>query len=257
MADLPTGVVPPQASPAPAVPSNVIGGSPAGASTPAAVLASAQNLNRPSSAAPAPQAGGMVPLAALQEERERRQSLQADLESLKAQVGKLSQQQPQQYNQPVQPMVDHQAELTKLWETDPRRAVQQEIMMAAQWQDNIHAQVDGEAEALAQRYPDFNNFRGEAMRYVRSLPLDQRARPGIVEMAYMLSRGQGVDRIIEQQRQQLQQQFQQNPAMFQMPTGAGVTPPPSQQQGGLTDEQIRVANAMGLTPEKYASGIRK
>jgi hypothetical protein len=114
-----------------------------------------------------------------------------------------------------------------------------------------------ESESLASKYQDFNNFRGEAMRYVRSLPLEQRARPGIVEMAYMLARGQGVDRIIEQQRQQLQQQFQQNPAMFQMPAGAGGSPIPQQQQSVLSDEQVRVAEAMGLSPEAYAAGIRK
>jgi hypothetical protein len=192
----------------------------------------------------------------LQEERERRQSLQAEIEQLKARVNTMQVPQ-QQYQQQQQAPVDHQAELNRLWETDPRRAVQVEIMMAAQWQDNINAQVDGESEALAQKYQDFNNFRGEAMRYVRSLPLEQRARPGIVEMAYMLARGQGVDRIIEQQRQQLQQQFQQNPAMFQMPVGAGSNPPPTQQSGSLTDEQVRVAEAMGLSPEAYAAGIRK
>jgi hypothetical protein len=200
----------------------------------------------------------MVPLSALQEERERRQSLQSEIETLRAQVGRIQAPQQQQFQQqPQQPQFDQQAELNRLWETDPRRAVQTEIMMAAQWQDSINAQVDMEAEALATRYPDFNNFRGEAMRYVRSLPLEQRGRQGIVEMAYMLSRGQGVDRIIEQQRQQLQQQFQQNPAMFQMPAGAGGTPPPTPQAPGLTDEQVRVAEAMGLSPEAYATGIRR
>ena len=73
------------------------------------------------------------------------------------------------------------AELEKLWQTDPRQAVQTEIMLAAQWQDNINAQVDGEAEQLAGKYADFNDYRNTAMRYVRALPLDQRARQGIVE----------------------------------------------------------------------------
>lgn len=258
MADLPTtGVVTPQTPPAPAA-APAQGASSAGTS-PAAVLAAAKQVSS-GTPAPAAQAGGMVPLAALQEERERRQSLQADLEALKAQVGRIQQQSPQQQyqQQPQQPQVDFQAELNRLWETDPRKAVQQEILLAAQWQDNIAAQVDQESEALAGRYKDFNNFRGEAMRYVRSLPLEQRARPGIVEMAYMLARGQGVDQIVEQQRLQLQQQFQQNPAAFQMPTGSGATPPPSNSGPvGLTEEQMKVARAMGLSPEGYTAGIRK
>ena len=255
MADLPNaGVAVPQGSPAPAA-APAQGASSAGTS-PAAVLAAAQSI-RASSGTPAPAApaGGMVPLAALQEERERRQSLQSEIEQLKARVNTM--QAPQQQMQPqAQPQVDHTAELNRLWETDPRRAVQVEIMMAAQWQDNINAQIDVESDALAAKHKDFNNFRGEAMRYVRSLPLEQRARPGIVEMAYMLARGQGVDQIIEQQRIQLQQQFQQNPAMFQMPTGSGATPPPVQQNTGLTEEQAKVASMMKLTPEQYSAGIR-
>jgi hypothetical protein len=258
MADLPiAGVAAPQGSPAPVAPSNVIG-APGAAPIAAAAPAPAKPAVS-GTPAPAAPAGGMVPLAALQEERERRQSLQADLESLKQQVGRL--QQPQTYQQPVQqqqqPQVDHTAELNRLWETDPRKAVQVEIMMAAQWTDNINAQVDQESDALANKYKDFNNFRGEAMRYVRSLPLEQRARPGIVEMAYMLARGQGVDQLIEQQRVQLQQQFQQNPAMFQMPVGAGGNPPPTQQPVGLTEEQLKVAAAMRMTPEQYSAGIRR
>lgn len=235
--------VPPAAAPAAAAPAPATGipGKPAVSGTPAPA---------------APQAGGMVPLAALQEERERRQSLQAEIDQLKSRVSTMQAPQ-QQYQQQPQAPVDHTAELNRLWETDPRRAVQVEIMMAAQWQDNINAQVDGEAEALAQKYKDFNNFRGETMRYIRSLPLEQRARPGIVEMAYTLARGQSVDQIIEQQRQQLQQQFMQNPAMFQMPAGTGATPPPTQQNTGLTDEQINVARMMKLTPEAYAAGIRQ
>ena len=261
MADpLPTGVTPPQASPAPAATPALKVATPAAAPAAAAPATATGIPGKPAGSgtpAPAAPAGGMVPLAALQEERERRQSLQADLEALKARVNTMQAPQQQYQQQPQQPQFDQRVELNRLWETDPRRAVQTEIMLAAQWQDGINAQVDGESEALAAKYKDFNNFRGEAMRYVRSLPLEQRARPGIVEMAYMLARGQGVDQLIEQQRQQLQQQFQQNPAMFQMPAGSGATPPPSLQAGGLTEEQLGVAAKMRLTPEQYSAGLRQ
>jgi hypothetical protein len=254
---LPVSGVTPQAPAAPA-PAQVVNPVIPPAAAPAAAAPAPAKPAVPGTPAPVIPAGA-VPLAALQEERDRRQSLQAELESLKAQVSKLQQPVQQQYQQPQQQQIDTRAELDKMWETDPRKAVQWEIMLAAQWQDNVNTQVDAEADNLASKHKDFNNFRGEAMRYVRSLPIEQRARPGIVEMAYMLARGQGVDQIIEQQRLQLQQQFQQNPAMFQMPTGAGGTPPPSNQPapGVLTDEQVKVAAAMGLTPEKYAAGIRK
>ena len=167
-------------------------------------------------AAPAP---GQVPLSALMEERDRIQALQTELEQLRA-LQQRQQPAPGFQQQPVQaPNVKE--EMDKLWQNDPRAAVERTVMLAAQWQDNINAQVDGEAAGLAGKYKDFNDYRDTAMRYVRALPLDQRARPGIVEMAYLVTRGQNVDQIIEAQRQAMQAQFINNPAAFQTPVGAG------------------------------------
>ena len=151
--------------------------------------------------------------------------------------------------QPVGPNMKE--EMDKLWQTDPRAAVERTVMLAAQWQDNINAQVDGEAAGLATKYTDFNDYRDTAMRYVRALPLDQRARPGIVEMAYLVTRGQNVDTIIERQRADMARQFQQNPASFQMPPGAGAPAIDSSNQVQATDAEARAARAMKIPIDQY------
>lgn len=220
-----------------------------------AAAASAAPAKPATPATPAPQAGGaaqQVPLATLMEERDRRQALQAELDQLRSTV---RQQQPAPGFQQQQPQVDMQAQMDKLWQEDPRKAVQTEIKMAAQWMDNVNAQVDGEAAQLAAKYTDFNNYRDTAMRYVRALPLDQRARPGIVEMAYLVTRGQNVDQIIEQQRQQMTTQFLQNPAAFQMPAGTG-TGAPVVGAPQATEAQIRAAGAMRIPIDQYLKWVK-
>jgi hypothetical protein len=141
--------------------------------------------------------------------------------------------------------------MDKLWQTDPRAAVEKTVYMAAQWQDNINAQVDGEAAQLATKYTDFNNYRDTAMRYVRALPLDQRARPGIVEMAYLVTRGQNVDQIIEQQRAAMTQRFLTNPAEFQMPAGASAGSLAPTGGPAATEAEERAAKAMRIPIDQY------
>ena len=223
--------------------------------TPAAAPAPAKPA---ASATPAPQAGATVPLASLMEEREKRQALQTELESLKTTVTQIQQRQqaPSIPAAPLQSQEDLRVKMDKLWQEDPRKAVQMEISMATQWSDNVNAQVDSEASTLAGKYKDFNDYRDTAMRYVRALPLDQRARPGIVEMAYLVTRGQNVDHIIETQRAALQAQFLANPAAFQMPAGASAG---SQAPAGgpqATEAQIRAAGAMKIPIEQYMKWVK-
>ena len=229
---VPAAVVPAQVAPKP--------------TAPAAVAPAAAPKATPAPIVPAP---GQVPLSSLMEEREKRQALQTELESLRTTVNQMRQPQVQTPQpQAIQPNIKE--DMDKLWQTDPRAAVEKTVYLAAQWQDNVNAQVDTEAEGLAGKYADFNDYRNTAMRYVRALPLDQRARPGIVEMAYLVTRGQNVDKIIEAQRQSLQQQFMTNPAMFQTPVGAGGAPV---QTGGPTasEAEIRAAGAMKIDINEY------
>ena len=254
MADPIPGAAAPAASApaaAPAAPKPAASPAPASPAQPSPAAA-------PKPGVPATPAPGTVPISALMEEREKRQALQTELENLKTTVTQIQQRQqaPSIPAAPLQSQEDLRVKMDKLWQEDPRKAVQMEISMATQWSDNVNAQVDSEASTLAGKYKDFNDYRDTAMRYVRALPLDQRARPGIVEMAYLVTRGQNVDHIIETQRAALQAQFLANPAAFQMPAGASAG---SQAPAGgpqATEAQIRAAGAMKIPIEQYMKWVK-
>lgn len=188
-----------------------------------------------------------VPLATLMEERSKRQALEAEVALMKQQ----SQLQPPQISQ-QQPPNQIAEEIDKLWETDPRRGVQAEIMLAMDWYDRTNNTIDQQADSLAVKYPDFNKWRTNATRYVRALPLQQRSQPGALEMAYFIVRGQNVDDILKQQNEDLMRKFQTGElaGMVSTPPGAvGAATPTSTIQ--LSDQQRQAAAAMGIPEEEY------
>lgn len=194
----------------------------------------------------------LVPLPALQEERSKRQALEAEVAELK----RIVQSQPQAA--PVQKPMDPTEELNKLWEEDPRKAVEQTIMYAMDWRDRVDANLEIQADTLARKYPDFNNYRSTALGQVRNLPLNQRGAQGILEAAYFMVRGQNADTLIQQREAELLERYRRGEI-----TAAGLTTPPgsfsvppSSQGIKLTEEQYKVAEAMGMTPEQYASQIK-
>lgn len=206
-----------------------------------------------------------VPLAALHEERQRRQELQAELDVLKQIAGDNvlfdinGRPVPQsQQQQQVSPQGDTQvnAELEKLWESDPRKAVQVEIMAAMSWRDNMETQVDNQVLAAGSKYQDFNEYEGTVRQYIRSLPLEQRSKPGVVDLAYFVVKGQNANNAVERARQEMMRKLQAGNQVQGLQPGARSAPP--QPKGAqLTDEQMRVADAMGLTPEQYMSAMKK
>jgi hypothetical protein len=232
-----------------------------GAATPP-VVKPAEPTPAATGASPAPQGvkeeEKVVPIQALHEERSRRQALEAERQQLQALVQQYQQPMQMQMQQPMENPV--QKELEQLWDTDPRKAVQAEIMLAMDWRDKMDAGIDYQAEQLSKKYPDFANYRTSVQAYVRNLPLDQRTRPGIIESAYFLAKGQNADTLVQQQKDELFRQFQSGQLSAQgvsMPA-AGAMSQPQVPQGNsitLTAEQIAVAGAMGLTPEQYASAM--
>lgn len=195
---------------------------------------------------------GMVPLPALQEERTKRQELEAEVGRLRAQVA-----QPQQQQQAVA-QVDPKIELEKLWDTDPRKAVQVEIMYAMDWRDRVDASLNTQADQLAMKYPDFNNYRSSTLGYIRTLPAHQRGAAGILEAAYYMVRGQNVDQLLQARETELLEKYRRGEITAQqLATPAGSFSAPTSPQGTvLTADQLAVASAMGLTPEGYASQIK-
>ena len=190
-----------------------------------------------------------VPIATLLEERGKRQALEAELSALRNQT-----QAPQP---PIQQQPNVNQELERLWETDPRRAVQAELMMAINWYDQTNAQLDFQADQLTTKYADFNNWRTQAMRYVRGLPTQQRAQPGVLEMAYYIVRGQNVDDILKQQNDDLMRRFQSGELAASVSPQGGMSPSQPAQRGiQLTAEQMRAADAMGVPHEEYVKYVK-
>ena len=197
----------------------------------------------------------LVPLPALQEERSKRQALEAEVAELKRMVTA-----PQYQQQtPQQPQPDPKAELEKLWENDPRKAVQVEIMYAMDWRDRIDSSLEVQADQMARKYPDFNNYRSTALGQVRSLPLNQRGAQGILEAAYFMVRGQNADTLWATKENELLERYRRGEITAQglaTPPGSFTAPTPVQGVQ-LSDEQRRVAEAMGMSPESYASQIKR
>jgi len=201
----------------------------------------------------------LVPLPALQEERSKRQASDLRTSQLEAELAELRRMvsQPSPMQQP-QPQVNPREELEKLWENDPKKAVQVEIMYAMDWRDRIDANLEIQADQLTRKYPDFNNYRSVALGQVRSLPLNQRGSQGILEAAYWMVRGQNTDSIVQQRENELLERYRRGEITasgLATPPGSFSSPAPTQGIQ-LTEEQHRVAEAMGLTAEQYIRGVK-
>ena len=231
--------------------------------TPTPPVTPAPGAIKPGDAAAIPPEGDKtVPISALLEEREKRQSLQGQIESLKKVVGQNvvfdMDGKPIGYNQPINPQQNQQQQyeqnMEKLWESDPRKAVQTEIYQAMAWRDNQEAAVDNQENAVAGKYADFNEYRSDVRQYIRTLPLEQRGNQGVVELAYYVIKGQKVDNLIAKTREQVESEYRQKLASGQgvspLPTGSSGAPPPAN-PGTLSQEEATAADAMGVPREDY------
>ena len=253
------GQAPGQTPPVPAVPGNA-------QTPPAGVIppAPAVPLDRqtPTPGVPGDQT---VPLRALQDEREKRQSLQTQVDQLTQQVQSIGQpnagttyvanQQPQAAPQST---IDQQrAQIDQLWQTDPRQAVKAEISSSLSYYDNVNANIEAQANHLSQTHPDFNTYRQTAMNYIRTLPYEQRGQNGIVELAYMVARGQNVDSILQTRETELMEKFKtgQLAGALHQPAGASGVPLTPAAGTTLTQDQIVAANAMGMTEADYIANM--
>lgn len=199
---------------------------------------------------------GLVPLPALQEERSKRQALESEVAELKRMVQQ--QQHPQQFQpqqqQFVDPQVQRKQELEKMWEEDPRKAVQTEIMYAMEYRDYVEANLEQQADYLAKQYPDFNNYRSSVLAQIRSLPLGQRGNPGVLEASYFMVRGQNLDTLLSQREADMMEKYRRGEiSASQLGVPQGTSSASFQPTGvQLSDEQRKVARAMGMSEEGYA-----
>jgi len=230
-----------------------------------AAASAAGKSGAPGAAAPAPTGEQKeVPLAALQEERNKRQSVEAKLSQLQAVFGsqiaydaagniiplpQTHQQQPNAPQQPQQEWGDVRKQLDQLWENDPRKAVQSELAMAINWYDNVNNTVEEEMDKVGEKFKDFAGFRPQIRQYLRKLPLDQRGRPGIVEAAYFLQKGQNFDTALSAAQNQMADRIRAGENVQGIGSGYSYTP---QGEGRRwTVDEVKVAQMYNMTPDQY------
>ena len=203
----------------------------------------------------------VVPLAALHEERNKRQELQSELEALKQIAGNnvlfdvngkpVSNATPAPQDQPVARKAAE--ELEQLWESDPRKAVQVEIMAAMSWRDNMETRVDTQISDATQAHPDFSQYDGLVRQYIRALPLEQRSKDGVVDLAYYVVKGQTSTSAVERAKAEVLQKLKAGENVQGLQPGTRpAAPAPKGKE--MTAEQSAVAEQMGLTPEQYQEG---
>jgi len=213
----------------------------------------------------APTGDQTVPLKALQDEREKRQGLQQQVDQLTQVVQGIQGNAGTTYGTPQgaqqapqQPITDQRAEIDKLWQTDPRQAVTAEISQSLTYYDSVNAQIESQANFLSTKYPDFSSYRQTAMNYIRTLPYEQRGQEGVVELAYMVARGQNVDTILQAREQELMEKFKtgQLAGALHQPAGASGTPITPISDVTLTPDQSAAAHAMGVSEVDYIASMK-
>lgn len=203
-----------------------------------------------------------VPYGALHEEREKRKALDIKLEQIKLLYGDkikfdpMGNILPPEPIQPVTPTTgiqaisDLQRRVDETWEKDPKEAVRMEIGLAISWYDQQSALVDLQRDAARFKFPDFSKWESEINSYLRRLPLQQRTQPGIIELAYKYVKGDKIEQILETERAELARKYAAGEIVQGLPPGAGSGLPPGQGPT-LTEDEMKVANAMNIPPNEY------
>ena len=204
-----------------------------------------------------------VPLAALHEEREKRQALQAEMEQLRdmvmsnANAPQNQYGQQQQYGQPPQQQFapPPQDQLAALWEQDPRKAVQAEVAMAFDWRDRVEANLDYEIEMAKKQNPDFVKYEPEIRNYIRRVPVTQRGNRGLANMAYFVVKGQRGDADWKIRESELREKLKRGESVQGVSGTLGTPAPASGPQ--YTEDESKVAAAMGMSVEDYVKNRKK
>lgn len=204
-----------------------------------------------------------VPITAMLEERKQRQAMEARVKALESHFGDQftydtagnvvprQQHQQQQRQAPVQVPGgdDIQKQLSHLWETDPRRAVQTEMSMAFDWYDKASSALEDQLDEVGKKHADFAQYRSQVRQYLRQLPMDQRSKPGIAESAYFLQKGRDVDSVIARERDEWNKRIQAGESIQSIPAGAGGADSGGERR--FTKDEISIAAMYNMKPEEY------
>jgi hypothetical protein len=219
---------------------------PAGAPTANVNSAPNQVVNQP---------GQTVPLAELMKEREQRQSMQAEVEALKSTVASLANRSSAP-SAPAPSQPDVRAQLEDMWREDPRKAMQMEMSLAMQWRDQVDVTVESAMSNAASKYADFGNYQNEVKHYLRQLPLEQRASPGVVDAAYYMVKGSKADELIKAGIESGLKKL--NGAEYSSGISGGSSGGGQGQPNTtiLNADQKQIASAMGMSDEDYMKHMR-
>ena len=124
-----------------------------------------------------------------------------------------------------------------------------------EWMDNINTSLEEQMDGLSTKDPTFNQYRPQVRGYLKTLPLEQRSKQGIAELALAVVKGQNVDDIVERTKNDLYEKFRKGElaGVVNPPTAGTFTQPPVVTANQLSQEQLNAAAAMGMTAEEYAA----
>jgi phage I-like protein len=145
---------------------------------------------------------------------------------------------------------DFHANLDNLWREDPRKAMQTELMMALNWQDQVNNAVDTQLEMMGAKHKDFGDYSADVRRYIRKLPVEQRAKPGIAEAAFFMVKGQKADTLVQTEAARLLQRAKAGDAV-QSIAGGTSSGGGAQVSGQLSPEEKSAAAALGISETEY------
>jgi len=118
------------------------------------------------------------------------------------------------------------------------------------WYDRVNAQVDVQEANLSKSFKDYSQYREQVRNYVRQLPPDQRAKPGVVELAYYVVRGQSFDKNVQQKQDEIVARIRSGEAVQGINAGttssSRVSAPPQ-----VSAIEAEIASKMGMTAEEY------
>lgn len=214
-----------------------------------------------------------IPLAALQEEREKRQALQAQYDQMKIVLEGMGANFDNN-NQVVNPPIQHpygqqnqkssyydqfgaapnqvDQQMQEMWDNDPRRAMQSEIQMAMDWRDKVDSTVESQMTMASAKHKDFNQLRPEITGYLRTIPVNQRANPGVVEAAYFLVKGQRSDDVVAKAQREIYDKIQRGEQIqgFNTPGATSATTNPVNAPT-ITPQERNAAAALGISEADY------
>jgi hypothetical protein len=143
-----------------------------------------------------------------------------------------------------------QQQMEELWQRDPKTAMKVEMDAQVRLRDYLDNKIEDDIDKASQKHKDFGNYERQIRRYVRTLPLESRGTPNLIEGAYFWIKGQNADQLTQQSQQDLLNKIKAGEQVQGINAGA-VGSPTGNQGPQVTDDEKAAAAAMGISIEDY------